>query len=204
MTKSTVRKLGLLAALLATYVMAGCAQPSFESFLPSDWPDGLETVFRNAEDFAVPAAGEIVSGKPGDFLDPLGDLVGCWGGYAPEWIGTTEGFPTNLYQSLVFHTDGTFTRSAMNELPGQIALVFVQVGRYQVEAANTIRLLNGTLSTYSPSSHTYVPFGEQPAAEQVLLATRDGDLLRLEPETVANESSSVSYVPILRRFDCGR
>lgn len=195
----------LIPALGVTLVLSGCApQPAFESFLPTDWPDGLETVYRNPDAFIAPTTGDIAAGKPGDFLDPLGDLVGCWAGYAPEWIGTDEGFPTNLYQSIVFRPDGTFTRSAMNELPGQIALVFVQEGRYLVEGPGAIRLLDVTLSTYSPASQTYMLFGEQPAADQTLLATRDGDLLRLESDSAADESSPVSYVPILRRFDCGQ
>lgn len=195
-------KRALISALGVSFVVAGCAQPAFESFLPADWPDGLETVFRNPNAFIPPTTGDIAAGRPGDFLDPLGDLTGCWGAYAPEWIGTTEGFPTNLYQSYVFRPDGTFRRSAMNELPGQIALVFVQEGRYQIEGPNTIRLSNLALSTYSPSTRTYVPFGDQPPADQVLLATRDGDLLRLESASAADESSPIAYVPILRRFNC--
>ena len=203
MTNLTTRKSGLFSTVVVMYGIMGCAQPTFESFLPSTWPDGLETVFRNAERFEVPASGEIASGRPGDFLDPLGDLTGCWGGYAPEWIGASEGYPTNLYQSIVFRPDGTFTRSAMNELPGQIALIFVQEGRYRVETPNKVQLLDVAISTFSPNTRTYVPFNVSGMADQVLLATRDGDLLRLENESPDDGSSTVAYTPIVKKFDCG-
>lgn len=196
------KRIVTLSAVLASLAFAGCGTPSFDSFLPSVWPTGLKTVFEQSGSFTEPTTGEITSARPGATIDPISSLIGCWGGYTPNYTGEAEGTPINLYQSFTFRADGTFSWSILNEVPGVLPLVFVQEGRYEFQSPNVLKIIDATINAYAPSSQSYVPLTNDPPASFDMLVTLAGDLLRLEYATADSGSDSFGIVPILKKFNC--
>ncbi len=192
------------AALVASLVVGGCPQSTFEVLLPATWLDGLKEVYDQRERFDQPAGGPPNIDDTWPLVDDISSLVGCWGSYYPNIAGDEEPVQIDDYSVLTLRDDKTYTWSHLEDFGGLFPQIFQTVGVYELVDGRWLRLTDTDLIDYNPLTQAYESFGEGAMGSFDYLVTLDGESLLLE--VVASGESEpdagVNGTIALRRFDC--
>ncbi|MCG3138155.1 MAG: hypothetical protein HJJLKODD_02015 [Phycisphaerae bacterium] len=203
---SMIRRSGWLSLSLAAMTLVGCGGVTYVP--PVNLPDEIEFVRDNRGDFAQSADDVLAETEPGTVIDPLTNIVGCWGSFAQ--IDITNGsqtLPSDDYQYFRYNEDESFEYQVLSvaEDPsiGEIEIYAGRSGTYVLSGDNGLAVTVTENEVSNPSTgeiQTVAQDNQEPV--DYVVSISGGELRLVLAERAESGDLADRDNIVLKRFDC--